>query len=150
MRLPATLAAIGTWLVISRCMLRRLGPGRGGLAGNRVAMWTAGAVFLAAWLPFNNGLRPEPLIALGTVVTWVLAETAIASRRLVPAAVAIIVAALTATLAPQGLIAVAALLAAARPIARVIARRRTTDGLSPASGRCPQAPYLAVLAASLS
>jgi arabinosyltransferase A len=150
MRLPATLAAIGTWLVISRCMLRRLGPGRGGLAGNRVAVWTAGAVFLAAWLPFNNGLRPEPLIALGTVVTWVLAETAIASRRLVPASVAIIVAALTATLAPQGLIAVAALLAAARPIARVIARRRTTDGLSPASGRCPQAPYLAVLAASLS
>jgi arabinosyltransferase A len=150
MRLPATLAGIGTWLVISRCMLRRLGPGRGGLAGNRVAVWTAGAVFLAAWLPFNNGLRPEPLIALGTVLTWVLAETAIASRRLVPAAVAIIVAALTATLAPQGLIAVAALLAAARPIARIIARRRITDGLSPASGRCPQAPYLAVLAASLS
>jgi arabinosyltransferase A len=141
MRLPATLAGIGTWLVISRCMLRRLGPGRGGLAGNRVAVWTAGAVFLAAWLPFNNGLRPEPLIALGTVLTWVLAETAIASRRLVPAAVAIIVAALTATLAPQGLIAVAALLAAARPIARIIARRRITDGLV--------AP-LAVLAASLS
>ena len=67
MRLPATLAAIGTWLIISRYMLRRLGPGRGGLAGNRVAVWTAGAVFLAAWLPFNNGLRPEPLIALGVV-----------------------------------------------------------------------------------
>ncbi|WP_428339700.1 arabinosyltransferase domain-containing protein [Mycobacterium sp.] len=141
MRLPATLAAIGTWLIVSRCMLRRLGPGRGGLAGNRVAVWTAGAVFLAAWLPFNNGLRPEPLIALGTVVTWVLAETAIATRRLVPAAVAIIVAMLTATLAPQGLIAVAALLAAARPIARIIARRKATDGLL--------AP-LVVLAASLS
>ncbi|OBK41120.1 arabinosyltransferase [Mycobacterium sp. 1245111.1] len=141
MRLPATLAAIGTWLIISRYMLRRLGPGRGGLAGNRVAVWTAGAVFLAAWLPFNNGLRPEPLIALGVVATWVLAETAIATRRLVPAAVAIIVAMLTATLAPQGLIAVAALLAAARPIARVIMRRKVTDGLL--------AP-LAVLTASLS
>ncbi|WP_293001200.1 arabinosyltransferase domain-containing protein [Mycobacterium sp.] len=129
MRLPATLAAIGTWLIISRYMLRRLGPGRGGLAGNRVAVWTAGAVFLAAWLPFNNGLRPEPLIALGTVVTWVLAETSIATRRLVPAAFAIIVATLTATLAPQGLIAVAALLAAARPIALIIMRRRATDGL---------------------
>lgn len=67
MRLPATLAAIGTWLIISRYMLRRLGPGRGGLGANRVAVWTAGAVFLAAWLPFNNGLRPEPLIALGVV-----------------------------------------------------------------------------------
>ena len=130
----------GMWLIISRCMLRRLGPARG-LAGNRVAVLTAGAVFLAAWLPFNNGLRPEPLIALGTVAAWVLAETAIASRRLVPAAVAIIVAVLTATLAPQGLIAVAALLTGSRPIARIIARRRATDGLL--------AP-LAVLAASLS
>ena len=65
MRLPATLAGIACWLIISHCVLRRLGPGKGGLAANRVAVFTAGAVFLAAWLPFNNGLRPEPLIALG-------------------------------------------------------------------------------------
>src|SRR6202035_1975268 len=110
MRLPATLAGIGCCLIISRYVLRRLGPAKGGLAANRVAVWTAGAVFLAAWLPFNNGLRPEPLIALGVVVTWMLVENAIASRRLTPAAVAIIVAMLTATLAPQGLIAIAALL----------------------------------------
>ncbi|UQX11116.1 arabinosyltransferase domain-containing protein [Candidatus Mycobacterium methanotrophicum] len=141
MRLPATLAGIGCWLVISRYMLRRLGPARGGLAANPVAVLTAGAVFLAAWLAFNNGLRPEPLIALGVVVTWALVETAIATRRLVPAAVAIVVATLTATLAPQGLIAVAALLTGARAIARMIARRRAADGVL--------AP-LAVLAASLS
>ncbi len=149
MRLPATLAGIGCWLIISRYMLRRLGPAKGGLAANRVAVWTAGAVFLAAWLPFNNGLRPEPLIALGVVATWVLVESAIATRRLVPAAVAIVVAMLTATLAPQGLIAVAALLTGARAIARMIVRRRAADG-SPASGSCPQLAPLAVLAASLS
>src|ERR1700731_3750894 len=102
---------------------------------------TAGAVFLAAWLPFNNGLRPEPLIALGVLVTWMLVERAIALRRIAPAAVAIIVAMLTATLAPQGLIAVAALLTGARAIASIIRRRRATDGLL--------AP-LAVLAASSS
>ena len=102
MRLPATLAGIGCWLIISHWVLRRLGPGRGGLAANRVAVFTAGAVFVAAWLPFNNGLRPEPLIALGVLVTWMLVERAIALRRLAPAAVAIIVAMLTATLAPQG------------------------------------------------
>lgn len=141
MRLPATLAGIACWLIISRYVLRRLGPGKGGLAANRVAVWTAGAVFLAAWLPFNNGLRPEPLIALGTVATWALVESAIATRRLVPAAVAIVVAMLTATLAPQGLIAIAALLTGARAIARMIVRRRPADGLL--------AP-LAVLAASLS
>src|ERR1700742_1878091 len=141
MRLPATLAGIGCWLIISRYLLRRLGPGKGGLASNRVAVWTAGAVFVAAWLPFNNGLRPEPLIALGVIAAWVLVETAIATRRLVPAAVAIIVAMLTATVAPQGLIAIAALLTGARPIAQIIMRRKATDSLL--------AP-LAVLAASLS
>lgn len=141
MRLPATLAAIGCWLIISHWVLRRLGPGRGGLAANRVAVFTAGAVFVAAWLPFNNGLRPEPLIALGVLVTWMLVERAIAPRRLAPAAVAIIVALLSATLAPQGLIAVAALLTGARAVAQTIRRRRPSDGLL--------AP-LAVLAASAS
>lgn len=141
MRLPATLAGIACWLVISHWVLRRLGPGRGGLAANRVAVFTAGAVFLAAWLPFNNGLRPEPLIALGVLITWMLVERAIALQRLAPAAIAIFVAMLTATLAPQGLIAVAALLTGARAIAQVIRRRRDTDGLL--------AP-LAVLAAALS
>ena len=75
MRLPATAAAIGTWLIISRCVLPRLGRR---LANNRVAVWTAGAVFLAAWLPFNNGLRPEPLIAFGTIAAWMLVENTIA------------------------------------------------------------------------
>ncbi|MCV7099336.1 arabinosyltransferase domain-containing protein [Mycobacterium palustre] len=140
MRIPATLAGIACWLIIGHCMLRRLGPGRGGLAGNRVAVLTAGAVFLAAWLPFNNGLRPEPLIALGVLVTWMQVERAIGLRRIAPAAVAIFVAMLSATLAPQGLIAVAALLTGARAVAQAIRRRQATDGLL--------AP-LAVLAASL-
>jgi arabinosyltransferase A len=141
MRLPATAAGITCWLIVSRCLLRRLGPARNGLAANRVAVFTAATVFLAAWLPFDNGLRPEPLIALGTVVTWVLVENAIGTRRLAPAAVAIVVAMSTATLAPQGLIAVAALLTDARSIAAVIARRRPADGVV--------AP-VAVLAATLS
>jgi arabinosyltransferase A len=126
MRLPATAAAIGTWLILSRCVLPRLGRR---LAVNRAAVWTAGAVFLAAWLPFNNGLRPEPLIAFGAVAVWVLVENAIGTRRLWPAAVAIIVAVFSATLAPQGLIAVAPLLVGARAIARIIRSRRPFDGL---------------------
>jgi arabinosyltransferase A len=126
MRLPATAAAIGTWLIISRCVLPRLGRR---LANNRVAVWTAGAVFLAAWLPFNNGLRPEPLIAFGALAAWILVENAIATRRLWPAAVAIIVAVFSVTLAPQGLIAIAPLLVGARAVARIIQSRRPIDGL---------------------
>lgn len=141
MRLPATLAGIACWLIISHWGLRRLGPGRGGLGSNTVAVLTGGMVFVAAWLPFNNGLRPEPLIALGVIATWMLVERSIALQRLAPAAVAIVVAVLTVTLAPQGLIAVAALLTGARAIATIIRRRRGRDGLL--------AP-LAVLAASLS
>jgi arabinosyltransferase A len=137
MRLPATLAAIGTWLIISRCGLPRLGRR---LANNRVAVWTAGAVFLAAWLPFNNGLRPEPLIAFGALGAWMLMENTIATRRLWPAAVAIIVAVFSVTLAPQGLIALAPLLVGARAVAAIIRSRRAVDGL--------WAP-LAALAASL-
>ncbi|PRC58647.1 hypothetical protein C6A85_27435, partial [Mycobacterium sp. ITM-2017-0098] len=41
MRLPATAAAIATWLIISHCVLPRLGRR---LSGNRVTVLTAGAV----------------------------------------------------------------------------------------------------------
>lgn len=124
MRIPATLAAIGAWLIVSRCVLPRLGRR---LAQNRVAIWTAGAVFLAAWLPFNNGLRPEPLIAFGVIAVWALVEYALGTRRLLPYAIAIVVAVFSVTLAPQGLIAVAPLLVGARGIARIIRSRR--DGV---------------------
>ncbi|KAA0097746.1 arabinosyltransferase [Mycolicibacterium sp. P1-18] len=136
MRLPATLAGLATWLLLSRWVLPRLG---GRLAANRVAVWTGAAVFVAAWLPFNNGLRPEPLIAFGALLTWVLVEYAIGTRRSWPAAVAIVVAMFSVTLAPQGLIALAPLLVGSRAIARNV-RARPTGLLAP----------LAAFAASLS
>ncbi|TQR84862.1 arabinosyltransferase [Mycobacterium hodleri] len=136
MRLPATLAALATWMLLSRWVLPRLGRR---LADNRVAVWTGAAVFLAAWLPFNNGLRPEPLIAFGALLTWVLVEYAIGARRSWPAAVAIVVAMFSVTLAPQGLIAIAPLLVGSRAIARNV-RARRTGALAP----------IAAFAASLS
>jgi len=129
MRLPATAAAIGSWLILSRRVLPRLGSGVGGLAGNRVAVATAGAVFLAAWLPFNNGLRPEPLIAFGVLAAWAAIERTIATHRLVPTAIAIVVAVFTVTLAPQGLVVVAPLLVGARAVVGIIGRRRRADGV---------------------
>ncbi len=127
LRLPATLAAIGTWLILSRLVLPRLGPR---VAGSGVAVWTAGAVFLAAWLPFNNGLRPEPLIAFGAVAVWMLVEVTVGTRRLWPAALAVIIAMFSVTLAPQGLIALAPLLVGARAIWRIISARRRADGIA--------------------
>ncbi|GJF09684.1 arabinosyltransferase B [Mycolicibacterium cyprinidarum] len=127
MRLPATAAAIGTWLILSRCVLPRLGSR---LARNRIAVWTAGAVFLAAWLPFNNGLRPEPLIAFGVIAVWMLVETAVGRRRIWPVAAAIVIAVFCVTLAPQGMVAFAPLLVAARAITRIVSARRAGDGLA--------------------
>jgi arabinosyltransferase A len=126
MRVPATLAAIATWLLLSRWIIPRLGHR---LAVNRITMWTAGAMFIASWLPFNNGLRPEPLIAFGVVLTWAFVEYAIGARKLWPAAAALVVTAFTVTLAPQGLIAVAPLLVGARAIVRIIRDRRAQGGL---------------------
>ncbi|WP_273734230.1 arabinosyltransferase domain-containing protein [Mycolicibacterium septicum] len=121
MRVPATLAAIGTWLLLSRWVIPRLGHR---VARNSVTMWTAGAVFLAAWFPFNNGLRPEPLIAFGVLAVWALIENTIATRRIWPTALAIIVAAFSVTLAPQGIIALAPLLVGARSVVGIIRSRR--------------------------
>ena len=127
LRLPALLAGVATWLLLSRWVIPRLGRR---LASNRVAVWTGAAVFLASWFPFNNGLRPEPLIAFGALAAWVLVEYAISARRAWPAALAIVVAMFSVTLAPQGLIALAPLLVGARAIAKII-RTRPTGLLAP-------------------
>ncbi|WP_280339841.1 arabinosyltransferase domain-containing protein, partial [Nocardia neocaledoniensis] len=137
MRLPALLAGLVCWLVLSREVLPRLGSR---VASSTAARWTAALVFLSLWLPYNNGLRPEPLIAVGALLTWCSMERAIATRRLLPAAAAVLIAAFSLAAGPTGLICVAALLAGSRPVLRTIARRVTT-GSGPALLR-----YGAVLA----
>ncbi|MFG1771431.1 arabinosyltransferase domain-containing protein [Nocardia salmonicida] len=124
MRLPALLAGFVCWLVLSREVLPRLGSG---VSASRVARWTAALVFLSVWLPYNNGLRPEPLIAVGALLTWCSMERAIATRRLLPAAVAVLIAAFSLAAGPTGLICVAALLAGSRPVLRTIVMRATPD-----------------------
>ena len=127
-RLPDLVCALICWLLLSREVLPRLGPA---VVSSRPALWAAGLVLLAAWMPFNNGLRPEGQIATGALITYVLIERAISSGRLTPAALAIITAAFTLGIQPTGLIAVAALIAGGRPILRILARRRTVVGTWP-------------------
>ncbi|WP_433564010.1 arabinosyltransferase domain-containing protein [Nocardia sp. CA-151230] len=124
-RIPALLCGILCWLVISREVVPRLGNA---VAKSQVALWTGGLVFLAFWLPYDNGLRSEPIVALGALLTWVSIERAIATSRLLPAAVAVLVAAFTLAAAPTGLMCVAALLAGIRPLVRIVVRRREQFG----------------------
>ncbi|MFI6957159.1 arabinosyltransferase domain-containing protein [Nocardia sp. NPDC050408] len=120
MRLPTLAAGIVCWMVISREVLPRLGAR---VRRHRVALWTAGLVFLAFWLPYDNGLRPEPLIAAGALLTWCSIERAIATGRLLPAAVGVLIAAFSLAAGPTGLICVAALIAGSRPVLQIIIRR---------------------------
>ncbi|MFF0489257.1 arabinosyltransferase domain-containing protein [Nocardia sp. NPDC004068] len=126
MRLPALLAGVACWLVISREVLPRLGSR---VRRDAVARWTAGLVFLVAWLPYDNGLRPEPLIALGALLTWCAVERSIATGRLLPAALGVLIAAFSLAAGPTGLICLAALIAGSRPVLRhIIARARLGRG----------------------
>jgi len=127
-RLPDLICALVCWLLLSREVLPRLGPA---VSGSRAAMWAAGLVLLGAWMPFNNGLRPEGQIATGALITYVLIERAITSGRLTPAALAITSAAFTLGIQPTGLIAVAVLVAGGRPILRILMRRRQLFGTWP-------------------
>ena len=120
MRLPALIAAILCWLVISREVLPRLGRAA---RTTPVAVWSAAAVFLAFWMAFNNGLRPEPAIALGALLTWVSVERAIATRRMLPFAVAVIIASFSLATGPTGLMAVAALIMGLRAVVRTVVVR---------------------------
>ncbi|TYQ02108.1 UNVERIFIED_ORG: arabinosyltransferase B [Gordonia westfalica J30] len=128
MRLPAFLLGLLGWWLISREVIPRLGRA---VRNSTPAVWSAAFVFLAIWLPFNNGLRPEPAEAVGALLTWCCVERAIATRRLLPYAVAVVTAAFTLALAPGGLMAVAALLAGIRPIVKTLVSRRRRDGLLP-------------------
>ncbi|MFC4606105.1 arabinosyltransferase domain-containing protein [Rhodococcus kronopolitis] len=128
MRLPALIAGILCWMVISREVIPRLGRA---VRRNRIAVWTAGLVFLSFWLPYNNGLRPEPIIALGALLTWCSIERAIATGRLLPAAVGVLIAAFSVAAGPTGLICIAALVVGARPLVQILVVRARQVGWLP-------------------
>lgn len=128
MRLPDLVAGLVCWLLLSREVLPRLGPA---VTRSTAANWAAGLVLLTAWMPFNNGLRPEPIIALGSLITYVLIERSMCASRLTPAALAVVTAAFTLGVQPTGLIAVAALVAGGRPILRIFVHRHRVVGTWP-------------------
>ena len=124
-RLPTLLVALACWWVISREVIPRLGRS---VKVNRVAAWTAAGMFLAFWLPLNNGLRPEPIIAFGILLTWCSVERGVATSRLLPVAIAIIIGALTLFSGPTGIAAVGALLVAIGPLKTIVAAHTSRFG----------------------
>ncbi|WP_410170974.1 arabinosyltransferase domain-containing protein [Corynebacterium pygosceleis] len=132
MRLPELIAGLLTWMIITREVLPRLGTK---INNRRVAHWTAAFSFLGFWMVYNNGLRPEPVIAVGALLTWVSIERAIATSRLLPAAAGVIIATVCLGAGPTGLMAVAALLAGLSGLIRIGLRRMPLLGAGPGSSR---------------
>ncbi len=125
LRMPALAMGIASWLLISRALLPRLGTR---VRRSRSAGWAAAGVFLCFWMPFDNGLRPETPVMIAALLSFVMLERAIATRRLTPVAGALIAAAFAVAATPTGLIALAPFLAAARPLLRLLTERARLTG----------------------
>ncbi|MDQ3990286.1 MAG: arabinosyltransferase domain-containing protein, partial [Actinomycetota bacterium] len=125
LRLPSLFMGVLSWLLISREVMPRLGRE---VRRSRAAGWAAAAVFLAFWLPYNNGLRLEPIVAVGSVLALCAVERAVATRRVTPLALGLLVAALTVAASPTGFIAIAPFLVAMRPTLQVLRRHAAESG----------------------
>ncbi len=127
-RLPTLLMGLASWMLISREVLPRLGQQ---VRRSNAAGWAAAAVFLAFWLPYNNGLRPEPIVVLFSLLALAAVERAVATRRLMPAAVGLVGAALALGANPHGLVAVLPYVAALKPLIRLVRLRIQEFGWLP-------------------
>nr|WP_255426863.1 arabinosyltransferase domain-containing protein [Pseudonocardia sp. C8] len=125
LRVPALVMGIVSWFLISRALLPRLGTR---VRRSRSAGWAAAGVFLCFWLPFNNGLRPETVVMIAALVSFVMLERALATRRLLPVAGALVAGAFAVAATPTGLIALAPFLAAARPLLTLLTERIRRSG----------------------
>ncbi|KAA5834436.1 arabinosyltransferase [Saccharopolyspora hirsuta] len=127
-RLPALFLGVLSWLLISRGVLPRLGQQ---VRRSESAGWAAAAVFLAFWLPYNNGLRPEPVVVAFFLLALCAVERAVATRRLTPAALGLVAAALGVGANPHGMVAVLPFVVAAKPLLQLLWRRVRERGVLP-------------------
>jgi hypothetical protein len=103
LRMPSAAAGLLTWLVVSRGIVAPICRGR-----RRFALHLVTAVFfLACWLPYGLGIRPEPFLALGTsILVAALLRAARSSAPFGWLGVAALVCGLTVSITPTGVSAV--------------------------------------------
>jgi hypothetical protein len=120
MRLPSILLAVLGWFLLSRLLLPRLGT----VARLRSTPWLAAVAFLAWWLPFNTGLRSEPWVAVGLLAVVCAVERGIATRRVLPLAVGLVIASAALAASPTGIVAFTPYLAGLPSLIRLLRARR--------------------------
>ncbi|MDT5018574.1 MAG: arabinosyltransferase, partial [Mycobacterium sp.] len=114
LRLPSVLLGVATWFMLSRGVLGAALPGRSRTTRTR---GVAALFLLAAWLPFNSGVRPEAYVALGVTATLAFVWRARTPAGLGWAALAV---ALTLPISPTAVAVVAPLVVFAPRILRVL------------------------------
>ncbi|GAB3481200.1 arabinosyltransferase C [Amycolatopsis cihanbeyliensis] len=127
-RLPSFLLGVVSWLLISREVMPRLGKE---VRVSGAAAWAAAAVFLVWWMPYNNGVRPEPVAAVGSLLALCAVERALVTRRLLPLCLGLLAAAFTLAATPTGLLAVAPFIVAARPLFQLLRQRAKASSWVP-------------------
>ncbi|MGP4018479.1 arabinosyltransferase domain-containing protein [Saccharopolyspora sp. 5N708] len=120
LRLPSALAGLLTWIIVSRGIVAPVCRGT-----RRLPLHVLTAVFfLACWLPFGLGIRPEPFVALGT--SALVAALLKISRTRAPhfwLGLAALFAGLTVAITPTGVSALLIVLFFAPRIGRVLVQR---------------------------
>ncbi|MGY1781209.1 arabinosyltransferase domain-containing protein [Geodermatophilus sp. SYSU D01036] len=123
LRVPSLVTGLLTWVVLRRLVTR---PGavpaavtasRWGPLGLQVTLAVA---FLAWWLPYGIGVRPEAVVGVLAVVTLAAVLSGLRRRRLLPIAVAVGTAGLAVVCHPTGFVALGPLLVALPRLARLV------------------------------
>ncbi|MDQ4119584.1 MAG: arabinosyltransferase domain-containing protein, partial [Actinomycetota bacterium] len=143
LRLPSVLLALATWFLVSRAVAPRLLPARSPVT-NRWTPWLVAVATLAWFVPFLPSMRPEPWVALGLVGTVLAVERGIATRRLTPLVVGLLVGGVTTAVTPGGLMAFVPFLAAGVPVLRTLRARAVLFGRWPLIAVLLAAPAAAV------
>lgn len=113
LRVPALVCGLLIWLCV-----RRLA------AGTRAGRWTVpvlAVTFLAWWMPFDMGLRPETVVALAAALSLLCLVRAGRTGSLLLVATAVGVSSVGLMAAPSGLVALAPLVAGAPSVWRLFA-----------------------------
>ncbi|MDD7940970.1 arabinosyltransferase domain-containing protein [Actinomycetospora lutea] len=137
LRVPALLLGLGTWALI-RVFVARAGllgavPGDGTGDGTRLRRWAhpwarvaLAAGFLAWWLPYDMGVRPEPVVAFFSAAALVAVAEGLERHRTWLLGLAVGLASAGLMAAPTGFTALAPLLVAAPAVWRRFRREATS------------------------
>ncbi|MFW3172825.1 arabinosyltransferase domain-containing protein [Geodermatophilus sp. CPCC 206100] len=123
LRVPALVCGLATWVLLRRLTTR---PGALPSAvaearwGRTVTTVVLATVFLAWWLPYGMGVRPEAVVGLLALVVLAGVLAGLRRRRLLPVALAFGTAAMAVACHPTGFVALAPLVAALPRLVRLV------------------------------